>query len=437
MTDYAKAIDSVFVRFNVSAHVDNMTVGPSVVRYECSVGRGVKVNKISGLQAEIAYETAAKSVRIEAPIPGKSAVGIELPREDRELVTLADIECEGIPIGKNIEGNAVTTTLEELPHLLVAGTTGSGKSSFIHAALLSLLKADPAELQMTLIDVKQIELTPYDGIAHLRQPVITEVDDAVLALRELCDEMEFRFAAMRTAGARTIEGLGFPKIAVVVDELADLLMQARSSADYLTRLAQKSRAAGIHLIVSTQRPSADVIPSRLKTNLPSRLAFATASAVDSRVVLDGAGAEQLLGKGDGLWKPIGARDAVRVQGALVTDEEIAEAVAKAAPDDVPTEVFQPVSVEHSPRNEPSNSTVRRVFADPLDEIIRKADRAAENAGKYRRWIPSLEVQAAKNGRTLHESEAVTKLILELESARQELADVAEQLKALKGMEAVA
>lgn len=335
MTDYVKAIESVLEQFKINATVTGETRGPSVTRYEIELGHGVKVEKIANLQKNIAYATAAESVRILAPIPGKSAVGIELPNQERETVSLADILVEGehplsIGIGKGVEGDTVAGNLATMPHLLVAGTTGSGKSSFVNSALVSLLDTDPEKVKLVLIDPKMVELTPYDGVAHLLRPVITEVAEAVEALKELVEEMEERYQAMRAAKVRHVDDLDCPYIVVVIDELADLMMQAKDEVEPLVvRLLQKARAAGIHLILATQRPSVDVVTGLIKANTPSRLAFAASSLVDSRVVLDEAGAEQLLGMGDGLFKPVGARTAIRIQGAYVSDKEIKAAVRRA------------------------------------------------------------------------------------------------------------
>lgn len=336
MTDYAAAIQSVLDDFKIDGKVDGQTCGPSVTRYEISLGEGVRVEKIARLQKNIAYATASESVRILAPIPGKSAVGIELPREDREIVALRDIMPTdnhplAIGIGKGVQGETITGNLAKMPHLLVAGTTGSGKSSFINSMLVTLLDQDPEKVKLVLIDPKMVELTPYNGAAHLMRPVITEVEDAVEALQELVDEMEQRYQSMRTARVRNVDDLtGYPYIVVVVDELADLMMQARDRVEPLiVRLLQKARAAGIHLVMATQRPSVDVVTGLIKANAPSRLAFATSSATDSRVVLDGNGGEELLGYGDGLFKPVGEREPIRIQGALVTDAEIYAAVKRA------------------------------------------------------------------------------------------------------------
>jgi S-DNA-T family DNA segregation ATPase FtsK/SpoIIIE len=373
--DYVDAISSVFDQFRLDAKVVSATRGPSVTRYEIELGSGVKVNKFAGLHKDIAYAVATESVRILAPIPGKSAVGIELPNAKRDVVTLDDVLAATednahpltVALGKTVDGELMSLNLGEMPHLLVAGTTGSGKSSFINSALVSLLKrTDPKDVRLLLIDPKMVELTPYDGVAHLLRPVVTEVEDAIESLRWLVEEMEERYRVMRGARARHIDGLGYPYIVCVVDELADLMMAAGKEVESLiVRLAQKARAAGIHLVLATQRPSVDVVTGLIKANVPSRLAFATSSAIDSRVVLDESGAEQLLGMGDGLFKPIGARKAIRMQAAYVSDSEI--------------EVERAVN---TPREEPQRLTPPNGLKDYLDQLIEYADDGVDRAYKY-------------------------------------------------------
>lgn len=331
---YTKAIESVLTQFKINAKISGKTRGPSVTRYELTLGKGVGVEKFDGkLAKNFAYATASESVRILAPIPGKSAVGIELPNERRDMVALDEVLAanpdDGHPLsvglGKTLDGQLMMINLQQMPHLLVAGTTGAGKSTFINAMLVSLLKrATPQEVKLLLIDPKMVELTPYNGAEHLLRPVITEVNDAIEALEWLVEEMESRYRVMKDNRARHIDDVpGYPYIVCVVDELADLMMTSGKAVESLiVRLAQKARAAGIHLVLATQRPSVDVVTGLIKTNVPSRLSFATSSAIDSRVILDEAGAEQLLGMGDALYKPVGARSAIRVQSAFVSDAEI-------------------------------------------------------------------------------------------------------------------
>jgi S-DNA-T family DNA segregation ATPase FtsK/SpoIIIE len=331
----------------VEAHVVRAVVGPRVTRYELRLGSGVKVGKVRNLQQDIAYDLAATEVRILAPIPGKSAVGVEVPNTRAAVVTLGDVFKEypsandwALPVGlgKDISGRAVFFDLAEMPHLLVAGTTGSGKSVMLNGLLTSLLlTTDPRQVKMVLVDPKRVELSQFMRVPHLITPVVTDVKKAANALTWAVAEMERRYEVLERTGVRSLEGYNdrsekpMPYVVIVIDELADLMMAAAAKVEEaVARLAQKARAVGIHLVVATQRPSVDVITGLIKANVPSRIAFAVSSQIDSRVILDSPGAEALLGRGDMLFKPVSALRPSRVQGAFISEPEVERVVSACA-----------------------------------------------------------------------------------------------------------
>jgi DNA segregation ATPase FtsK/SpoIIIE, S-DNA-T family len=339
----ARVLVQALANFGVDATIVGTISGPRVVRYELQLAPGTKVSKVAGLRDDLSYALATTEIRILAPIPGKQAVGVEVPNLAPRMVTLGDI-FDDVPgsasplsvwLGKDISGNAVWTDLARMPHLLIAGTTGSGKSGCINTLLTSiLLRATPEDVRMILIDPKRIELNFYESIPHLLTPVVSSPKEASAVLHNVVAEMERRYERLSIVRARNLPEANrifrargedpLPYLLVVIDELADLMMiSPQAVEDAIIRLAQKSRAVGIHLVLATQRPSVDVITGMIKANVPSRIAFAVSSQTDSRVILDGAGAESLLGQGDMLFKPLGTSRLQRVQGAFVTEEEIA------------------------------------------------------------------------------------------------------------------
>lgn len=337
----AMRLEEVLSSFGISAKVVNATQGPTVTRYEIEPAQGVKVSRIVNLTDDIALNLAAQHIRMEAPIPGKSAIGIEVPNTKTEAVHLRDVlDCSdfkeargGIPVGlgKDIAGKPVITDLAKMPHLLVAGTTGSGKSVCVNTLISSILfSRKPEEVKLLLIDPKMVELSVYNGIPHLMAPVVTDMKKAAAVLRWAVREMEARYKAFAASGKRDVKSYNeahpkeaMPLIVLIIDELADLMMTAPDDIEEsISRLAQMARAAGIHMVLATQRPSVNVITGSIKANVPSRISFAVGSQIDSRTILDMAGAEKLLGKGDMLFSPIGANKPIRVQGAFISDDEV-------------------------------------------------------------------------------------------------------------------
>ena len=349
LADTAAKLQKTLYSFGVSAKVENVSVGPAITRYELKPSEGVRVSKIANLADDIALNLAAETIRIEAPIPGKQAVGIEVPNKEKEAVHLRDVvETEefannksklSVALGKDVAGQVVIADIAKMPHVLIAGSTGSGKSVCINTIITSIIyNAKPSEVKLVMVDPKVVELSVYNGIPHLLIPVVTDPRKAAGALAWAVQEMDDRYNKFATKGVRDLKGYNaamekegeggkLPQIVIIIDELADLMMvAAKDVEDAICRLAQKARAAGMHLVIATQRPSVDVITGLIKANVPSRIAFAVSSQVDSRTILDMVGAEKLLGKGDMLFAPAGSSKPTRIQGAFVSDDEVEKIV---------------------------------------------------------------------------------------------------------------
>lgn len=350
VTDTANKLQKTLYSFGVSAKVENVSVGPTITRYELKPAEGVRVSKIANLTDDIALSLAAETIRIEAPIPGKQAVGIEIPNKEKEVVHLRDIIDSNefknaksklsFALGKNAAGEAIVTDIAKMPHVLIAGSTGSGKSVCINTLITSIIyKSKPSEVKLVMVDPKVVELSVYNGIPHLLIPVVTDPKKAAGALAWAVQEMVNRYHLFAEKNVRDIAGYNealekegaegkLPQIVIIIDELADLMMVAKNDVeDAICRLAQMARAAGMHLVIATQRPSVDVITGIIKANIASRISFAVTSQVDSRTILDSAGAEKLLGKGDMLFFPTGVLKPIRIQGAFVSDSEVEKIVS--------------------------------------------------------------------------------------------------------------
>ena len=431
LTETANKLQRTLYSFGVQAKVENVSVGPAITRYELKPAEGVRVNKIANLADDIALNLAAETIRIEAPIPGKQAVGIEVPNKEKEMVPLRDvIESDefqnndsklSVGLGKDVAGSIVIGNIAKMPHVLIAGSTGSGKSVCINTIITSIIyNAKPSEVKLVMVDPKVVELSVYNGIPHLLIPVVTDPKKAAGALAWAVQEMDNRYNLFAEKGVRDLKGYNhsieneqgvgqLPQIVIIIDELADLMMvAAKEVEDSICRLAQKARAAGMHLVIATQRPSVDVITGLIKANVPSRIAFAVSSQIDSRTILDQVGAEKLLGKGDMLFFPSGASKPTRVQGAFVSDEEVEKIVDFIKSNGTATyseDILETIENSHKSEKEKAMETSDGE-EDNADEFLEEAiDKVVESGQASTAFIQrKFKVGYARAGRIIDQME---------------------------------
>ena len=431
LTETANKLQRTLYSFGVQAKVENVSVGPAITRYELKPAEGVRVNKIANLADDIALNLAAETIRIEAPIPGKQAVGIEVPNKEKEMVPLRDViesnEFQNndsklsVGLGKDVAGSIVIGNIAKMPHVLIAGSTGSGKSVCINTIITSIIyNAKPSEVKLVMVDPKVVELSVYNGIPHLLIPVVTDPKKAAGALAWAVQEMDNRYNLFAEKGVRDLKGYNhsieneqgvgqLPQIVIIIDELADLMMvAAKEVEDSICRLAQKARAAGMHLVIATQRPSVDVITGLIKANVPSRIAFAVSSQIDSRTILDQVGAEKLLGKGDMLFFPSGASKPTRVQGAFVSDEEVEKIVDFIKSNGTATyseDILETIENSHKSEKEKAMETSDGE-EDNADEFLEEAiDKVVESGQASTAFIQrKFKVGYARAGRIIDQME---------------------------------